>query len=135
MTTTTRRPAAKRATAKRPTPRVQKAMDAPAGAIDLDALPVIEQETQHLFTLNGTEYHVVSNPSAAIGLRYLRMARTHDHVTAQGWLLETLLGEDAYSALMDYDRLTDAILEQIVNAVVALTLGAVEASNGPLGRG
>ena len=128
--------AAKGAATKRVAhPRVPRIVDAPVEAINLDALPEIEQETAHLFTLNGIDYHVVANPPASIGLRYLHMSRAQDQITAQGWLLETLLGEEAYTALMNYDRLTNQILEQVVGAVVKLTLGALEATNGPLGLG
>jgi hypothetical protein len=135
MTTTTRRPAAKRTVKRPPSLPVEKVLDAPSGALDLDALPEVVQETSHLFTLNGIEYHVVSNPPPGVGLKYLRMARTQDPMLAQGWLLETLLGEDAYTALMNYDRLTDAILDQIINVILKTCLGGVEASKDPLGRG
>ena len=41
------------------------------------------------------------------------MART-DPANAQGWLLEQLLGEESYTALMDYDGLTTADLLRVL---------------------
>lgn len=136
----TRRPAAKRAV-KQPADRkaaaAKRASVEVAGvtALDLDAVePAQNHDVVHLFTLDGTDYYVPREPRANVTLKYLRMAR-QDAAAAQGWLLEQMLGEDAYTALMEWDGLTTAILLRLLAIVEKLAVDASEAVSGPLGRG
>lgn len=145
MAAASTRPAARKtAAAKRPADRARKAAAARAtvtlddayGPINLDEddTPDEPVETVHLFTLNGTDYYVPKEPDATVSLRYLRMART-DPASARGWMLEQLVGEDAYTALMDWPGLKTRHLVQILAAVERLAVDAAGAISGPLGRG
>ena len=104
-------------------------------ALDLDAIETVRNEdVVHLFTLDEVDYFVPKEPRANVTLKYLRMAR-RDPSGAQGWLLEQMLGEDAYTALMEWDGLTTAILLKLLAVVEKLAVDASEAVSGPLGRG
>ena len=76
-----------------------------------------------------------SQPSASVSLKYMRMARTEGPQAAQGWLLEQLLGTDAYDALMNWDGLTAAHLLKILAILEKIAMDASEGANRPLGRG
>lgn len=136
----TQRPPTKRAV-KQPADRQRSAARrasvevAGVEALDLDAMePARNHDVVHLFTLDGTDYFIPREPRANVTLKYLRMAR-HDAASAQGWLLEQMLGEDGYTALMEWDGLTTAILLKLLAVVERLAVDASEAVSGPLGRG
>lgn len=88
-----------------------------------------------LFSIDDTMYQIPAKPKVNIALKFLRMARTQGMEIASGWLLEELLGEDAFEALMNYDDLTAEDMEQVMAVAQEVTLGAVEASQAPLGNG
>lgn len=107
--------------------------------LDLDAEPqTTSDEVVHLFTLRGVDYYIPREPKASVSLQYLRRAR-QDALDAQGWLLEQLLGPEAYEALMSWDGLTTDILLRLLAIVNKLAVDAAEktreATAGPLGRG
>ena len=130
----TRPPARKKPTDRKPRARATE-FEPAFEPLDLDAMPqTIDVETVHLFTLNETDYYVPLEPPARVSLKYLRMAR-EDAAGAQGWLLEQLLGEDAYTALMEWEGLTTDILVRLLNVVHKLAIDATEGVKGPLGRG
>lgn len=142
---TTTRPAAKKTTTRRAVKQPADRMAAAAKrasvevagvtALDLDAVEAVrDTDVVHLFTLDEVDYFVPKEPRANVTLKYLRMAR-QDAAAAQGWLLEQMLGEDAYTALMEWDGLTTAILLRLLAIVEKLAVDAAEAVNGPLGRG
>lgn len=135
MTTTPRkRPAAAKRAPARPRPPV--GIEAPVGAINLDALPqAAPDKTVHLFTLDGVDYYVPAKPRANVSLQYLRMARNEGEISAGGWLLEEMLGEEAYTALAGWDGLTTDVMSQLMGAVTKLVMGSVEDTTRPLGRG
>lgn len=119
---------------RKPKATVSTLVDGPVEALDLDALPQgRDTDVVHLFTLNGTDYHVPAKPGGDILLTYLQMHR-QDQIAAEGWALEQILGSEAYAALMTWPGLTMGVLSQIQGAVKKLLMGAAE-SSGPLGRG
>lgn len=140
---TTTRPAAKKATAtrravKRPADRLPKGIKAvdEVEPLNLDALPQEAPEAPevHLFTLNDVDYYVPSTIPAGLTLRFLKMARHEGEIQAGGWLLEAVLGEAAYDALMSWEGLTNDILTQLVGAVNKLAAGSASGATRPLGR-
>lgn len=86
-----------------------------------------EVETVELFSIDGVSYHIPTKPRVNVALKYLKMARDEGTDAAAAFLLEKLLGEEAYNALMDFDDLTDEALGQIVEAAQKVTLGGLEA--------
>jgi hypothetical protein len=109
-----------------PPSKRQSAFETPA-FINLDQMAEkVDRSTVHLFTLNDTEYRIPAEPSAALTLRYLRMVQTQGQETAGAWLLEGMLGAEAYEALMSYDGLTMGMLSAVMAAVQKHVAGASE---------
>lgn len=128
---------AKRAPARKVVaPKAIVDLDDTPGPINLDADTGTDEpvETVHLFTLNGIDYHVPREPDATVALKFLRMRRT-DPTAAQGWMLEQIVGEEGYTALMEWPGLRTRHLVQILAAVEKLAVDAAGAIAGPLGRG
>lgn len=139
---------AKKTTTRRPTGRstgprdrlaartVTEAVDGCITPLDLDAEPAYDPDTAekvHLFTLHGVDHFVDAQPRANISLQFMARYR-RDPVEAQDWLLEEILGGEAYTALRDWDGLTNAHLLKLTTALQKLTMGGVEDSTRPLGR-
>jgi hypothetical protein len=83
-------------------------------------------ETIPLFSIDGKEYRIPLVPSAAMGLRYLKMLRTQGEMVANGWALEEMLGTEAYDALANFKDLTPQDLAQLSEIVGKHMLGALE---------
>lgn len=83
-------------------------------------------ETVPLFSIDGKEYRIPLAPSAAMGLRYLKMLRTQGEMVANGWALEEMLGAEAYDALSNFKDLTADHLAQLSEIVGKHMLGSLE---------
>lgn len=79
-----------------------------------------------LFSIDGVVYSVPASVRANQGLKFLWLAKTKDEQTAAIMMLEELIGEAGFHALMNYKDLKPENLEQILNAVVKILLGAIE---------
>lgn len=88
-----------------------------------EASPV---ETVELFSIDGKSYSIEKKPRVNVALKYLKIARNEGADAAGAFLLEKLLGEEAYEALLDYDDLTPENLAAIVEAAQKATLGDLE---------
>lgn len=140
----TTRPAAKKTTTtrravKRPADRLPAGVTSVEGAVEplnLDALPqeAAVADEVHLFTLNDVDYYVPGAIPAGVTLQFLKMARREGEIQAGGWLMEQVLGEEAYDTLMMWKGLTDDILNQLVGAVNKLAQGSTSGATRPLGR-
>lgn len=88
-----------------------------------------------LFELDGEMYQIPAQPKINMVLKYLNMARTESEDKAIGWLLEQMVGEDAYHALMDFDDLTADQLKTIMMVVENTAMGALENPSKPSRNG
>jgi len=79
------------------------------------------------FSINGTMYSILTRPKTNVGLRYIHLARTRGSEIAVDFMLEVLLGEAGYQALMDFDDLTEDDLKAVIDAASKIMAGAVEA--------
>lgn len=86
-----------------------------------------------LFKLNGVTYTVEDRAKPALALKYLWMAKNKGESEAQLWLLEAILGEGGYEALMNYDQLTPAQLTAVMELAQQTVLGGLEAGKGGAG--
>jgi hypothetical protein len=87
------------------------------------------------FSVNGTVYSILTTPRLNQGMRYVHIARTKGSEQAVDYMLEVLLGEDGYEALLGFDDLTEADLEAVINAASRIMAGAVDAPKGKPSRG
>lgn len=76
-----------------------------------------------IFTLNGVTYSVKNKTRVNIALKYMDLARKEGQDAAGGYLIEALLGADAYAALMDWEDLTMEILSEVIAIAQKIVLG------------
>lgn len=76
-----------------------------------------EIEYVEIFEIDGKSHSIKKKQPVNVGLRYLKMVRTDGPEVAQSWLLEQVLGEEAYDALMNFDGLTQEQLQSVMKAV------------------
>lgn len=89
-----------------------------------------EQKFETLFTIDGKAYDLWVNAPASVGLRYLKMVRTENQEAAAVWLMEQMIGEDGYEALMNYSKLKAKDLERIMRVVKEYALADEESPAG-----
>lgn len=131
MAPTTRTAPPKKHTAKKTAPAAA-ASDGGAGPLRLTSKP--EAERVVLFYVDDTPYSIPKVIGRNHGLRYLKTARRQGEAMAAQELMETLLGEDGYDALMDCEGLTDDDLDAITTRLRDGALGEVEDETGGKGR-
>lgn len=83
-----------------------------------------EVERVELFSIDGKVYTVPRELSPTVGLRYTNIARKQGQEMAADYLLETMLGEEAYSALLEFDGFNTEILELVIEACSNIALAA-----------
>jgi hypothetical protein len=88
------------------------------------------EEMVDLFSIDDVVYQVPARPRVNVALQYLENMRTVGVVVAEMMLIEKLVGEKGYKALCDYDELRPEDMSAISDAVVKLTLGALENNSG-----
>jgi len=126
--TTTRAAAAKKRPAKRAA--------APAAAAGDDGFEPVRITSKAevgrvvLFYVDDVAYTIPKKIGRNHGLRYLKTARRQGEAMAAQELMETLLGEDGYDALMDCDGLTDEDLDRIMTQLRDGALGEAEDDTG-----
>lgn len=98
-------------------------------AINFDTKPSSDKpvEMVELFTLNGHAYEIPNKARMNVALRFLDEARRNGQDQAAAYLIEVLLGREAYEALMNYDDLSPEDFQSIVQAAVKVVLGDLEA--------
>lgn len=103
--------------------------------IELTTKAPADRRMVDLFSIDGKIYQIPVKVGANIALGYMTFVRTHGQEAAMGWALEKVLGEEAYTALMNCDDLQAEDLEAIMEAVHTNVMGAVEnpKGNGPRG--
>lgn len=103
-------------------PKILRLKTAPKGA---------KRQRETLFYIDDTEYSVEVHPSPARSLKYLKLMRDEGADIATQYMLENLLGEEGYQALMEYEDLTDEQFEQVVTAASKIMLGSFEGPKEP----
>ena len=87
------------------------------------------------FAINGTTYSILTRPRTNQGLKYVHLARTKGSEIAIDYMLEVLLGAEGYTALREFDDLTEDDLKAVIDAASRIMAGAVEAPKEKPGRG
>jgi hypothetical protein len=87
------------------------------------------------FSIDGKVYTLLANPRMNQGMRYVHIARKQGSEYAGDYLLEMLLGEEGYEALMSFDGLDEKDVEAILTAATRIIAGAVDAPKGKPSNG
>lgn len=82
------------------------------------------------FELDGTVYSIPGSVPTNKALRYAHISRTQGLEAAVDYMLETLLGEEGYAALRDFDDLEEDDLAAIIKQASKVMQGALEAPKG-----
>jgi len=98
--------------------------------IELKSKAPVDREMADLFSIDDKKYQMPKRVGANIALGYMKLVRTHGQDAAIGWALEKVLGEEAYTALMECDEVTADDLEVIMKVVHDNVMGAVENPKG-----
>lgn len=105
----------------------------PAAYIKSDGEPLLELhtkgtekapvETEPAFTIDGVVFSVPVEVKAQVAIRYMHYCRTRGDNWALSWLLEEVLGPEAYKALLEFDDLEDDQLIAIAKIVQSKAIG------------
>ena len=84
-----------------------------------------------LFTIDDTEFTVPAKPGMRVALKFLnQMKKSDNEMFGMLQLLEDMLGEEQYNALLDYEELSDELVGKIAEQCVALALGNSQETAG-----
>jgi hypothetical protein len=92
-------------------------------APDPDAPPA---ERVPLFTIGDREYTMLASPPFRVGVEYLYQVRHNGIASALDFLLDEMLGVEAFAALRAYEGLKDEQLAQVITIVHRTAMGRVE---------
>ncbi|KPM55732.1 hypothetical protein CcI49_03255 [Frankia sp. CcI49] len=100
--------------------------------VDFDAEPppTTPPGVVELFRLHGKVYTIPDAPKVNVALLYLWEARHHGEGVADQMLLERMVGEDGYRALMEHDPLKQEQLDRILSTAQKVVLGSLEQGKG-----
>ncbi|MGA5820806.1 hypothetical protein ACPC54_23435 [Kitasatospora sp. NPDC094028] len=120
--------ASKQASARRPAPAPVPSVSAGPEfeVLRLTTTPQVAERRVPLFYIDDTEYTIPARPRMNIALQYMHLAKDQGDAVAADFLLGSLLGEEGYRALREYDQLTAEQFQQITTVASRLTLGALE---------
>lgn len=90
------------------------------------AKPADFDDREPLFYIDDTEYTIPKRPRANLSLQFLDMVKSEGTDYASAWLMEEMLGTDAYEALMKLDTLEPDQLQQITDLCQKKVLGKLE---------
>lgn len=77
-----------------------------------------------LFTIDDKEFTVPAKPGMRVALKFLnQMKKSDNEMFGMLQLLEDMLGEEQYNALLDYEELSDDLVGKIAEQCISLALG------------
>jgi hypothetical protein len=84
-----------------------------------------------LFTIDDKEFTVPAKPGMRVALKFLNeMKRSDNEMFGMLQLLQDMLGDEQYYALLDYEELSDDLVGKIAEQCVALALGTAQEKTG-----
>lgn len=84
-----------------------------------------------LFTIDDREFTVPAKPGMRVALKFLNeMKRSDNEMFGMLQLLQDMLGDDQYNALLDYEELSDELVGKIAEQCVTLALGNAQENAG-----
>lgn len=113
-------------------------IDIAPGDVDILRLSTadVDEEIEYitLFEIDDRAFQVPKNPSPTVGLRYLYILKHEGEGPAAYFMLNKMLGEEGYEALMDYDKLKQEQYDFILTAAVRIATGKTERPKGTRNR-
>ncbi len=106
-----------------------------ASIVRLKTKPPEREKRIVVFYVDDVPYSIPAKPGAEIGLAYLKMVKERGQEAGIAYMLETMLGEDGYDALMNYKGLEIEDLSKVVQKIREVTMGALELPKGRQRRG
>lgn len=95
----------------------------------------IERKRIDFFEIGDTTYTRLDPIPKNIALKALAVFRKEGDYAIADWLLETVLGADAYQAVQDCEDITEDDLDWLFNELSAAVLGSLEKALGKSGNG
>lgn len=89
------------------------------------------EERVVLFSLDDQEFTIPRKFPVSLGLKVIRTMRKRGTEIGMAELLEEVIGEDAYEALVNYPDITNDDIARLMQIVNDLALGSLD---GPKGR-
>jgi hypothetical protein len=83
-----------------------------------------------LFSIDGRSFSIEDRVRADVSLEYLYRCRRDGYGLAESWLLEKVLGNEAYVALMSFPQVTPEQVQTIVRGARATVFGEVQTTPG-----
>lgn len=87
-------------------------------------------EKIHVFSIDDRDYFMPAVVPASLALQVLDKMRTTSENAALGWVLEKVLGREAYDALLTCDSLSATDLKRVMKVVTEHVLGQLEETKG-----
>lgn len=94
-------------------------------SLELTTSKSADVEQIELFSIDGKGYTIPNKARVNLALRYLKMARNEGADAASAYMLEEMVGEEGYNALMNYEDLTSETLTAIMEAAQKVVLGGL----------
>lgn len=88
----------------------------------------VNTEVKDLFSIDGRVYSMPVEVSASVALQMLHVARTEGEQSAVSWVMEEVLGTEAYDALRKCRALKPHQLQAVIKVVTETVMGAMEES-------
>jgi len=88
----------------------------------------INTAVKDLFSIDGRVYTMPAEVSASVALEMLHRARTEGEQAAVSWVMEEVLGKEAYDALRTCKALKAHQLQAVIQVVTENVMGAMEES-------
>lgn len=85
-----------------------------------------EYEKVELFSIDGKPYFIEKRPRLALALKLTKMIKAGQQEEAVVLLMEELVGEEGYEALLNYEDLDENVLAQIITAAQQEVFGEKE---------
>ncbi|MFJ9771239.1 hypothetical protein ACIRVF_08340 [Kitasatospora sp. NPDC101157] len=92
----------------------------------LTTTPQVDEQRVPLFYIDDVEYTIPARPRMNVALQYMHVAKDQGDAVAADFLLSSLLGEEGYRALREYDQLTPEQFQHITDIATRQTMGALE---------
>src|ERR1700733_9429126 len=95
--------------------------------------PKREVKREPIFTIDEVEYTAPAEVPPHMGLKYLHLMRTEGQGAANYFMLMTVLGEEGYLALMNYEQLEQEEYDLVLKIATKKMIGPQEVPKGPSG--